>query len=166
MNRPQVGFGNTTQPSEADVLPATSKIEPKMVFRSQGSTGVVLDNWKHAKLEYDKAKARLDESKATVIQHIGEHIDVGTTRFATNHFVLKTTQSKKYDVDGNDINAINQALNVIAGLCGAEIAGSLLKWKPSLNTKVYEQLPADAKAEIDRFVTLSYGSPTLSIEEL
>lgn len=165
MNQPQVGFGNTTKPTDEDVLPVKSKVEPKLQFRSETATGVILDNWRRAKVAYDEAKARLDESKSNVIQHIGQHIDVGTTRFATNHFVLKTTQSTKYDVDGSDINAINQALNIIAGICGGEVAGSLLKWKPSLNTKVYEKLPPDAKAEIDRFITMSYGSPTLSIED-
>lgn len=165
MNQPQVGFGNTTKPTDEDVLPTKSKIEPKLAFRSVSATGVILDNWKHAKVQYDEAKARLDECKSNVIQHIGEHIDVGTTRFATNHFVLKTTQSIKYDVDGSDINAINQSLNIIAGICGGEVAGSLLKWKPSLNTKVYEQLPPDAKGEIDKFITMSYNTPTLNIEE-
>ena len=41
-----------------------------------------------------------------------------------------------------------------------------LIWKPSLDVKVYEKLSDDAKAELDRFITLSYSSATLSIEEI
>ena len=64
------------------------------------------------------------------------------------------------------MQGLNQALTVIAGLCGGDVAGSLIKWKPSLDSKVYEKLSDEAKAQLDRFITLSYGSPTLSIEEL
>lgn len=142
------------------------KLDVKTTFQSITATGVVLDNFKNAKTKYDEAKAKLDECKSYVIQHIGEQIDVGTTRFATNHFVLKTTKGKKYDVNADDMQALNTSLNIIAGLCGANVASSLIVWKPSLNTKVYDNLPDDAKAEIDKFITLSYGSPSLSVEEL
>lgn len=155
----QVGFD--TVPTQS---PSKSKVEPKMAFPSQNSTGVVLDNWRQAKIAYDEAKSRLDESKTNVLQHLAEEIDVGTTRFATDFYVLKTTQSRKFEINASDMNLLNQALTVIAGLCGNEVAGSLLTWKPSLNTKVYDSLPNEAKSEIDKFITMSYTTPNLSIE--
>lgn len=161
MNQPTVGFGNPV------AEPTTkAKIQPKATFENQSATGVVLNNWKHAKAEYDQAKARLDECKGYVLQHIEELIDVGTTRISTGFFVLKTSKTAKYTVDNSDMQALNNSLTMIANLCGGDVAGSLLNWKPTLNVKVYEQLPPQAKAEIDKFVTMSYGSPTLAMEEL
>lgn len=157
----QVGFD--TVPTQSH---SKSKVEPKMAFPSKNSTGVVLDNWRHAKIAYDEAKARLDDSRGSVLEYLAGQIDVGTTRFATDFFVLKTSQSRKFEVNGSDMNLLNQALTVIAGLCGNEVAGGLLTWKPSLNTKIYDSLPDEAKAEIDKFITMSYTSPTLSIEEI
>ncbi len=69
-------------------------------------------------------------------------------------------------MDGSDPQELNKALNAIAFLYGADVASSVIKWKPSLNVKVYEKLSDDAKAELDRFITLSYSSATLSIEEI
>ena len=163
MSEQQFGFGAV--PPQQPTM-GKEKIAPKATFDSKTATGVVLDNFRHAKQNYDVAKKDLDEAKGNVIAHIGTQISVGTNRFATNHFTLKTSVSKKYDVDASDMQGLNQALTVIAGLCGAEVASSLIKWKPSLDSKVYEQLSDEAKAQLDRFITLSYGSPTLSIEEL
>lgn len=150
----QVGFG--------DSKPAKNVKEE---FNSSGATGVVLDNWRRNKVAYDEAKARLDESKENVISHLQGKIDVGTNRFATNHFVLKTTMNVKYDVDSSDMNRLNILLNNIALKCGAEVASNLLKWKPSLNVKVYDSLPDDVKQELNSVITMSYSSPTLYIEE-
>lgn len=160
MSEQNFGFGAVPpqQPTTKE------KIAPKATFDSVTATGVVLDNFRHAKVNYDTAKKALDEAKGAVMSHIGEQISVGTNRFATNHFTLKATVSKKYDVDASDMQGLNQALTFIAGLCGGDVAGSVLKWKPSLDTKVYESLPDDAKAQLDRFITLSYGSPTFSVE--
>lgn len=161
MSEQQFGFG-TVPPQQP--TKGKEKIEPKASFDSITATGVVLDNFRHAKQNYDVAKKALDEAKGNVMAHIGEQISVGTNRFATNHFTLKTLVSKKYDVDASDMQGLNQALSVIANLCGADVASSLIKWKPSLDSKVYENLPDEAKAQLDKFITLSYGSPTLSIE--
>lgn len=149
----QVGFDSPQQ-------------EQAQAVDSVTATGVILDNWRHAKEDYDKAKARLDECKGYVIEHIGSQINVGTTRFQTNFFTLKTSVSKQYKVNAEDMNALNQALNVIANICGGEVAGSLLSWKPTLNTRVYDSLPHNAKQEIDKFISLSYGQPTFSIEKV
>lgn len=163
MSEQQFGFGAV--PPQQPTM-GKEEIAPKATFDSKTATGVVLDNFRHAKQNYDVAKKHLDEAKGNVIAHIGTQISVGTNRFATNHFTLKTSVSKKYDVDASDMQGLNQALTVIAGLCGGDVAGSLIKWKPSLDSKVYEKLSDEAKAQLDRFITLSYGSPTLSIEEL
>lgn len=163
MSEQQFGFG-AVSPQQPTM--GKEKIAPKATFDSKTATGVVLDNFRHAKQNYDVAKKDLDEAKGNVIAHIGTQISVGTNRFATNHFTLKTSVSKKYDVDASDMQGLNQALTVIAGLCGGDVAGSLIKWKPSLDSKVYEKLSDEAKAQLDRFITLSYSSPTLSIEEL
>ena len=163
MSEQQFGFGAV--PPQQPTM-GKEKMAPKATFDSITATGVVLDNFRHAKQNYDVAKKALDEAKGYVIAHIGEQISVGTNRFATNHFMLKTSVSKKYDVDASDMQGLNQALTVIAGLCGGDVASSLIKWKPSLNSNVYEKLSDDAKAQLDRFITLSYGSPTLSIEDL
>lgn len=163
MSEQQFGFGAV--PPQQPTM-GKEKIAPKAMFDSKTATGVVLDNFRHAKQNYDVAKKDLDEAKGNVIAHIGTQISVGTNRFATNHFTLKTSVSKKYDVDASDMQGLNQALTVIAGLCGGDVAGSLIKWKPSLDSKVYEKLSDEAKAQLDRFITLSYGSPTLFIEEL
>ena len=163
MSEQQFGFG-AVPPQQPTI--GKEKIAPNATFESVTATGVVLDTFRHAKQNYNVAKKALDEAKGNVIAHIGKEITVGTNRFATNHFTLKTSVSKKYDVDASDMQGLNQALTVIAGLCGSEVASSLITWKPSLDSKVYEQLSDDAKAQLDRFITLSYGSPTLSIEEL
>lgn len=156
-------FGFNTVPPQQPTM-GKEKVAPKASFESGTATGVVLDNFRHAKQNYDEAKKVLDEAKGVVLQHIGEQISVGTNRFATTHFTLKTTVSKKYDVDASDMQGLNQALTVIANMCSGDVAGSVLNWKPSLNSKVYENLPDEAKAQLDPFVTLSYGSPTLSVE--
>ena len=161
MNQPNFGFGAV--PPEQPTA-GREKTPPKATFESVSATGVVLDNFRHVKEEYDTAKKRLDECKGLVIQHIGTQISVGTTRFATNHCVLKTSVSKKYEVDAKDMNNLNQALNQIAMIDGGEVAGSLLTWKPSLNTKVYDKLSPQAKEIIDNFITMSYSSPTLTVE--
>ena len=159
----QVNFGFGAVPHEQPTA-GKEKTPPKATFESVSATGVVLDNFRHAKEEYDTAKKRLDECKSSVIQHIGEQINVGTTRFATNHYVLKTSVSTKYEVDAKDMNNLNRALNQIAMIDGGEVTGSLLMWKPSLNTKVYDKLSPQAKEIIDNFITMSYSNPTLTVE--
>lgn len=163
MSEQQFGFGGLP-PQQTTT--AKQKIAPKATFDSTTATGVVLDNFRHAKEQFDIAKKALDEAKGNVITHIGEQMSVGTNRFATNHFTLKTSISKKYEVDGSDPQELNKALNAIAFLYGADVASSVIKWKPSLDVKVYEKLSDDAKAQLDRFITLSYSSATLSIEEI
>lgn len=162
MNQQQ-NFGFGAVPPEQPTA-GKEKTPPKATFESVSATGVVLDNFRHAKEEYDTSKKRLDECKGLVIQHIGEQISVGTNRFATNHYVLKTSVSKKYEVDAKDKNNLNQALHQIAVIEGGEVAGSLLTWKPSLNTKVYDNLSPQAKEIINNFITMSYSSPTLTVE--
>ena len=96
MSEQQFGFG-AVSPQQPTM--GKEKIAPKATFDSKTATGVVLDNFRHAKQNYDVAKKDLDEAKGNVIAHIGKEISVGTNRFATNHFTLKTSVSKKYDVD-------------------------------------------------------------------
>ena len=138
----------------------------KAEFKSVTATGVVLDNWKNAKSEYDLAKAKLDECKDAIVQHIGKDFSVGTNRFATDHFVLKANVNTNYTVDCSDLQMLNGALINISDICGEEVAQELLTWKPTLNKKVYADLPVEAKAFIDGFLTLKYNAPTFSAEEL
>ena len=72
--------------------------------------------------------------------------------------------SQKYSVAKDDLQALNGAMATIANICGNETAGQLLTWSPSLNKRVYDTLPAEAKAVIDPFLTLTY-TDTFSIED-
>lgn len=162
MNDENLGF-SSVPPQQTT---GKEKIAPKATYESTSATGVVLDNYRQAKLAHDSTKAKLDECKTAVLSHIQEQISVGTNRFATNHFVLKTVLATKYQVDSADMNALNQALCMVAGMCGNEVAGSLLKWKPTLNVSAYEGLPPEAKKHLEPFITMSYSSPTLTLEDL
>lgn len=131
--------------------------------QSTRAKGVVLDNWRHAKNELSEAQLKEKEARSNVMAYIKEEIKDGTNRFKTNHYTLKVAHSQKYSVAKDDLQALNGALQAIANICGNEVAGQLLTWSPSLNKRVYDTLPAEAKAVIDPFLTLAY-TDTFSIE--
>ena len=142
------------------------RVDVMQTFDNQTSTGVVLNNWKHAKEKYDEAKAVLDEAKKSVISHIGENISAGTNRFATGFYVLKAVKAEKIDVEVNDVNALNQTLAQLVCTAGMDVAREIIQWKPSLNKKLYDNLRPEERALLAPFLKLSYGSPTLTIEKL
>lgn len=151
--------------SPQETVERKAKVEVKATFENQTATGVVLNNWLHAKQKQAEIKKQVDESQALVLQHIGEQISVGTNRFATGFFVLKATKSEKYEVNGADVNALNNALSQLAQSAGFEVARDIIQWKPSLNKKLYDKLSDEQKAILNPFLALSYSSPTLTIEE-
>lgn len=158
---------NLEQPPQAPAQTEHKpKAEVKATFDSTTACGVVLDNWRNAKVTYDQAKNALSEAKNSVLQYVGDQVDIGTSRFATNHFILKTTKTEKIEVNAPDLNRLNVALTEIATMCGADVASQVISWKPTLNKKVFDSMPLQAQEKLNEFLTLSYSTPTLSIEEL
>ena len=137
---------------------------PAEEVQSTRAKGVVLDNWRHAKNELSEAQAKEKEAKANVMAYIKTELQDGTNRFKTDHYTLKVAHAQKYTVAKDDLGALNGALQAIANICGADVAGQLLSWSPTLNKRVYDSLPQEAKTFLDPFITMTY-TDTFSIEE-
>lgn len=146
---------------KAPNLPTTSV---EMEYASTQATGVVLDNWRNAKLALEEAKKIEKEAKDAVMAHIQSEIKDGVNRFKTNHYALKVNHSIKYSVNKTDLNSLNTALQSVANIEGADVAMALVQWSPTLSKKVYDSLSEQAKAFINPFLTSTYYD-TFSIEE-
>ena len=153
---PATGFGFSRTQVQSEVAHDEN-------FESTQATGVVLDNWRHAKDQLTKAQAEEKKAKAVVMNYIESSLKEGTNRFKTNKFTLKVAHAAKYSVAKDNLSGLNAAMQKIAESCGNEVASQLITWSPSLNKKAYESLPEYAKSLIDEFITLTY-SDTLTIE--
>lgn len=138
--------------------------EPIEHSDSTTQKGVVFDNWRHAKNALAKAQADEKQARSNVMEWVKDEIKDGTNRFSTNHFTLKIAHAPRYKVDSSDLNALNSAMQAISQICGQEVAMQLLSWSPTLNKKVYDDLPDMAKQIINAFITMTYAD-TLSIED-
>ena len=146
---PNFGFDTPTQTGfEATDTPIIESVTAK---------GVVLDNWRHSKEKLAQAQSEEKQARSNVMEYIKSELKEGTNRFSTNHFTLKVAHAPKYTVAKDDLAALNAAMQTIAQICGNEVAGQLLSWLPSLNKKVYDTLPDNAKQIIGAFLTMTYA---------
>lgn len=72
---------------------------------------------------------------------------------------------RKNEAGRNDIEAITKALGAISDTVenGAEVAGELIRWTPSLAAGVYDKLQPDAKKIINQVVIEGKSSVRLEI---
>lgn len=159
-------FGGRIQVGFDDSFVATKKLDEEPVQHSESTTqkGVIFDNWRNAKNRLSQAQSEEKQARNNVMEWVKEEIKEGTNRFSTNHFTLKIAHAPKYKVDSSDLGALNSAMQAISQITGAEVASQLLSWSPTLNKKVYDNLPDNAKQIIGAFLTMTY-SDTFSIED-
>lgn len=133
-------------------------------FKSTSATGVVLDNWRAAKVKLDAAKKEESDARDLVVNHVSNDVNEGVNRFSTDKFVLKVTRSPRYKVDGSNREMLGQCLNAIYQMCGGNVANNLIKWQPTLDKRTYDELPQEAKDLINPFLTLTF-TDTFGVEE-
>lgn len=141
-----------------------TKVDVKEHYSNASNSGVILNNWYGAKREYDQAKAKLDTAKEHLLNFTKNKIDVGTTRLSTDRFVLKVNQTEKYTVDDSNMQGLNEVLGIIAYHLGSDVAQKLIVWKPTLNKTVYNNLPPQAIELLQPYISMSYNSPSFSVE--
>lgn len=138
-----------------------SKIEAVDV---DDDTAVMIDDWCVAKVRYDIAKDELDTHKKRLIKAMNLKSIVGISRFKTTDFELTCNVLEKYEVV-DDKELINNVLQNVFQVCGADVANNIINWKPSLNKRIYETLTEDQKSLLNDILTLSYSTPSLTMKK-
>ena len=159
---------NKTKEVKTDVQNEQSFKSEKKIdghFENKTASGVVLNNYKVAKEELKAAQEKEKELKTIVLQHVGE-LHEGTNRFTTNFYALKITKTPTLSIVAPDMNYFGQCLQWIDQCVGAGVSAQLVTWKPSLNKKVYDELPEEIRKVFNQFVELKYNSPTFTLEDL
>lgn len=135
---------------------------------SQSEAFALLREWDAAKKAAANAVSTEKELRARVLSHFSaygsdeltsgvENVDIG------GGFDLKMEHKLNYKLDRDHID---DALNAIEKLANGELlAERLVKFTPELAVGEYKKLPAEAKTIIDRVITVSRASSSVSIAE-
>lgn len=135
---------------------------------SQSEAFALLREWDAAKKAAANAVSTEKELRARVLAHFSaygsdeltsgvENVDIG------GGFDLKMEHKLNYKLDKD---RLDDALNAIEKLDNGELlAERLVKFTPELAVGEYKKLPAEAKTIIDRVITVSRASSSVSIAE-
>jgi hypothetical protein len=127
----------------------------------------LLLQWEAAASALAKAKETEMNLRSQVVEAFyPAHKDEGTENVELgNGFKLKAVFKMSRRLAA--IDAVNDALNKIeaTGPEGKFIAERIVRWKPELDKKEYDQLGPQCKSIIDTVLTISPATPALEIVE-
>lgn len=129
---------------------------------------------------WDESKKKLETAKEDEMTLRKAFVDFASDETKTsgtenielgNGYQAKAGKKENYgfikSAEGKiDKRAIDKALDEIESTVenGAVFAERLINWTPSLSLTEYKQIPASAKAIIDKVIVVTSGAPTLEIK--
>lgn len=125
--------------------------------------GTLLDAWKQAKEQLDFWKKLEGQYREDLVTALFKDAPIGTN----NHELptgetLSCVKKLNYKLDPDTTPIAQQS---IYGIIGPDLARRLVKWKPELSLSEYKKLPDNARAIIDKVLTITPATPSLELKE-
>lgn len=132
------------------------------IVKKKTNTDALVAEWATADLALDTAKKREKDLREQVVEALFADAPIGTN----NHELptgdtLACMKKLNYKLDAE---TTANAQTAVAFLIGHELTKRLVKWKPELSLSEYKKLPDNARAIIDKVLTITPATPSLELK--
>lgn len=133
------------------------------VVKKKTNTDALVAEWIEASEALDIYKKREKDLREQVVEALFKDAPIGTNdhELPTGD-TLSCVKKLNYKLDPDTTPIAQQSMY---GIVGPELARRLVKWKPELSVSEYKKLPDNARAIIDKVLTITPATPTLELKE-